>query len=189
MKIKTQISATLLGCLVSSPLWAHSGDLATGFVAGLLHPLTGFDHLLLLLAVGLYAAYAHKPQRLLLPSVLLASLALGALFGAYGVMYANIETGIALSVVAIGALLLGADLPRALTTMVVILIGLLHGFAHGIEAPLGLAYLTFVPAFLLTSTLVLSLGLLLGKHSQSASMQFCGKTIVAVGVINLLLQF
>lgn len=105
---------TLLGLMFSQVALAHTGDLAAGLLTGLLHPLTGIDHLLMIILIAIYTAQTSFRQRFSLPCVLLITLATGALLGANAFSVDAVETGIAISLLGLGLLLM---LPRATTSI------------------------------------------------------------------------
>ncbi len=143
---------------------AHTGHGAEGLAAGLVHPL-GADHLLAMLAVGLWSAAALEPgRRWQGPAVFLALLALGAVAGAAGLALPLVEVGIALSVSVFGAMLLAPKaLPKALGLALVGSAAALHGLAHGAELPAGSSFAGYAAGFLLSSALLQALGLALGR--------------------------
>ncbi|SNR69626.1 urease accessory protein [Methylobacillus rhizosphaerae] len=128
-----------LGLLVFSPLaLAHPGHAVHGFSAGFMHPLTGLDHLLVMLAVGVWAGKIGGAARWQLPLTFVVVMALGALLGMTGYSLAPIETLLAASVMALGVLLVVSfRLPRLLQLGLVALFAVLHGLAHGAELSSG----------------------------------------------------
>jgi urease accessory protein len=121
----------------ASPAVAHSETgLAGGFVAGLSHPLAGPDHMLAMISVGLWGHFLKRPMIYLLPMVFPMMMAVGAGVGMFGLALPAVETGIALSVIILGALILFAvRAPVWAACLVVALFALCHGYAHGIELP------------------------------------------------------
>ncbi len=116
---------------------AHPGHLDSGLLAGLSHPLGGLDHLLAMLAVGLWAAQQQGRARWLLPLGFLASLLLGGLLGFAGLRLPLLEPAISASLLALGLLVSTAlRLPLALAVALSGLLAFSHGLAHGLELPL-----------------------------------------------------
>lgn len=116
--------------------FAHTGHEHAGVLAGLAHPLLGLDHLLAMLAVGLWAAQQAGAARWALPLTFVASMLLGGLFGFAGMHIPLMETGIAGSPLAFGLLVaVAARLPMALSLGLTALFALTHGVAHGLELP------------------------------------------------------
>lgn len=116
---------------------AHSSkNLAGGFVAGFAHPLTGPDHLLAMVAVGLWGAFLGRPLIAALPVIFPAVMALGALLAMLGVPQPPIELGVALSVLVLGIAIAAAwRAPVWLACVIVAVFAVFHGFAHGTEIP------------------------------------------------------
>ena len=116
---------------------AHSAkNLAGGFMAGFLHPLSGADHLLAMVSVGLWGAFLGRPLIAALPVIFPAVMALGALLAMIGAPQPPIELGIALSVLALGIAIAAAwRAPVWLACVIVAVFAMFHGFAHGTEIP------------------------------------------------------
>lgn len=113
---------------------AHPGHGDAGFMQAFAHPFTGIDHLLMMLAVGVWAGRIGGSARWQLPLAFLAAMVSGWGLGATGIAFGGVETGIAAGLIALGALLVAqAALPRALQLMVTGGFALLHGMAHGVE--------------------------------------------------------
>lgn len=133
-----------IGLLLLSALpvgaMAHGGHGEHGFGAGLLHPLTGIDHLIALVAVGWWSAVTQSRGWWVIPLGFAATMLAGACMGLGGASSASVETAIVLSLVLFGALLalrLRLSLPLALA--VVLPFALMHGYAHGQDMPAGSA--------------------------------------------------
>lgn len=144
---------------------AHPGHDGGGAVAGLLHPL-GLDHLLAMVAVGLWSAATLPPaQRLRGPAAFLLAMVAGAALGAWASAPALAEPGLALSVVMFGVLIVW---PRLLAGGVglalVAAAGALHGLAHGAELPAGSGFAAYAFGFVATTALLHAAGLGLGRQ-------------------------
>lgn len=128
----------LLLCL-PAPAFAHPGAHAGGsFFSGLLHPLSGPDHLLVMLAVGVWAVLAMRRHVWQPAAVFVVCLAVGAWLGMHGVALPATETGIAASVLVMGLLLMAWTRVAALPGLAMIAVfALVHGHAHGLEMPPG----------------------------------------------------
>lgn len=121
--------------LVAGPALAHPGHPADGFAAGMLHPLTGLDHLLAMIAVGLWAGRVGGKAQWLWPATFMASMAAGYAVGIYG-SAPPAELLIAASVVLLGvAAGLGLKPPVYAACAVIGVLGAAHGYAHGKEVP------------------------------------------------------
>lgn len=116
--------------------FAHTGHEHAGLLAGLAHPLLGPDHLLAMLAVGLWAAQQAGAARWALPLTFIISLLMGGLLGFNGVQVPLMENAIAASVLAFGLLVAVAiRLPMLIALALTALFALTHGVAHGLELP------------------------------------------------------
>ncbi|MEO6359188.1 MAG: HupE/UreJ family protein [Sphingomicrobium sp.] len=133
----TRAVACVALILLASPAHAHSGTgLPGGFAAGVAHPLTGADHMLAMISVGLWGHFLGRPLIYVLPMVFPVMMAVGAGIGMIGIALPPVELGIALSVVILGALVLGAVRAKIWFACAVVgLFALFHGYAHGIELP------------------------------------------------------
>ena len=110
--------------------------LAGGFQSGFLHPLSGFDHLLAMVSVGLWGAFLGRPLIIALPVIFPAVMAIGGALGIAGVKLPPVEIGIALSVLVLGAMIAGAvRAPVWLACTIVAVFAIFHGYAHGKELP------------------------------------------------------
>jgi urease accessory protein len=151
---------------ISAAALAHPGhDHSSGLVSGLAHPFMGLDHLLAMLALGVWAAQWRGRLILLAPAVFIAAMLIGAFFALGGGNLPFIEHGIALSVLLIG--LLVAVVPAqgawAQLALPVIAIGAaLHGYAHGTELPASAAPHTYLFGFALATGLLHLAGIALG---------------------------
>jgi len=145
-------AAALLLAMFCAPALAHPGH-ADGLLGAALHPLSGSDHLLAMVAVGLWAGRSGGSARWQLPLAFLTAMTLGWRAGAAGLVLPGLESGIAASVLALGLLLaLRLELPRSLQAALTAVFALLHGNAHGVElaavAPIGALGFLFSTALL-----------------------------------------
>jgi urease accessory protein len=174
-----------MAILAGSPALAHVGHHAVGFTGGLAHPFSGLDHVLAMVAVGLWASQLGGRALWLLPAMFVTMMAAGAAMGATGVGLPAIELGIVVSVVVLGlAVAGGLKLPAVLGAALVGLFALFHGHAHGSEAAgFSFAY----GAGLIVATLALhTLGLGIGLASrQPLLLRTAGGAIAAVGLLLL----
>lgn len=123
----------------TAPALAHTGvSHASGFFAGIGHPLGGLDHLAAMLSVGIWSALTSKGKKLRIwvaPVAFVAAMLAGATAGYLQFPLPMVEMGIALSVVLLGLMILARmELPLAVGTMVIALFAVYHGHAHGSEA-------------------------------------------------------
>ncbi|WP_193368697.1 HupE/UreJ family protein [Pelagibius marinus] len=138
-KIFLPAAGFLAAATLAGPASAHTGGAVSGLTAGLAHPFLGLDHLLVMLAVGLWAAAQPAVRAWRGPALFLALLAVGGLTGLAGGALPFVEPGILASVVVLGAMVFAARrLPAGLGLAVLGGFALLHGQAHGAEAVGGL---------------------------------------------------
>lgn len=169
-KMTRQLTAPALGLVftlgASGSALAHAAPMDAGLLAGLLHPLSGLDHLLVMLGVGIWAAtQARRSDRLALPLVFLLFMAGGAAVAVSGLSLPLLETGIALSVVLMGILLIkGAILPLAGAASLAAVFALLHGNAHGLALVDTSAMGAYFAGFLLATLALNAIGMLLGRQ-------------------------
>ena len=157
-------SATLSLVVLTTPAWAHTGHgEASGIVAGFLHPITGIDHLLAIVSVGVVAGLAAGRARLAVPAAFIAFMALGGMLGMNGLALPFVEPAIALSVVVLGLLMAsGARVGLEALIGIAAAAAIFHGAAHGGELPAGASAVSFSLGFLTSTGLMLAAGLLAG---------------------------
>ncbi len=174
------IAAGLLLAAAGSA-FAHPGHLTSdgaapaGILAGFVHPL-GLDHLLAMMAVGLWSATALPAGRRLQGSVaFLAAMLAGAVLGRGLALPGLIEPALAISVGVFGGLL---ALPRLLNVSsglaLVLLAGGLHGLAHGAELPAGGGFAGYAFGFVATTALLQAAGLALGGQIRLLPQRVAG---------------
>src|SRR6187551_2356366 len=139
---------------------AHSGHgSAGGLVHGFVHPVTGIDHVLAMIAVGVLAAQYGSRALWLVPMSFLVAMATAGAIGMAGVPVQIVEAGIGLSVVVLGLMIaFQIKLPTLVAMAVVGFFALFHGYAQGSEMPNGPAGLSFAAGFLIATSLLLSAG-------------------------------
>jgi len=156
---------TGLTLLAAGAAQAHPGHGVQDLTQGLAHPFLGLDHLLAMLAVGVWSAVALPVgQRLLGPAAFLLSLLAGAMLALSQPALPGLEGAIAASMVLMGALLLWHQRTGVAAGLAALTgAGLLHGLAHGAEAGAGGLWMGYALGFLLSSALLHGLGLLAGQ--------------------------
>ena len=147
----------------TAPLFAHSGGTGAGFLSGLSHPVGGLDHILAMVAVGLWGSQLGKPAIWLLPIAFPLMMACGAALGLMGYPLPGVEVGIALSAVVLGLMvLLEARPPLVVSLLLVACFAIFHGHAHGTELPPGQSGLLYSVGFVLATGLLHALGIGIG---------------------------
>jgi urease accessory protein len=122
--------------LLPALAFAHPGHDESGLVAGISHPLGGIDHLLAMIAVGLWAAQHRGVARWALPCTFVGTMLIGGLLGFEGLELPALESGIAASVFALGlAVALAVRPPLFVAVAATALFAMFHGVAHGLELP------------------------------------------------------
>ena len=164
--LKRTFLPTLLGlCLIPTAAFAHPalGD-ANGFVHGFVHPLSGLDHQLAMVMVGLLAYQLGGRALWLVPATFVGVMALGGVLGVIGISIPFVETGIALSVIVLGAIVAfgGVNASLAAAFGAVGLFAIFHGHAHGTEMPLDVAGAAYGVGFLLATAVLQVLGIFIG---------------------------
>jgi urease accessory protein len=148
----------------ATPAAAHivKGE-AVGFISGFEHPISGLDHVLAMVAVGLWGAQLGRPAIWLLPVTFPMVMAVGGFLGLVGVPLPGSEVAIALSGVALGAAVtLEARPPLPVAAFVVGVFGLFHGYAHGAELPPGQNALLYSLGFVLATGMLHACGIAIG---------------------------
>lgn len=158
------LALSIVLAMIASPAMAHSGTgLAGGFAAGFLHPLSGPDHLLAMVAVGLWGAFLGYPLIVALPVIFPAMMAVGGILGIIGIPFPPVEYGIALSVLLLGGAIVGAvRAPIWIACSVVALFALFHGYAHGQELPSAADPIGYSAGFVVATGLLHVAGIVLG---------------------------
>jgi urease accessory protein len=184
------LAATLLA-VTASAAQAHTGHPLDSTGAGALHPLTGLDHLLAMLGVGIWAAHigatSDRRATWLVPASFVVVMALGAVAGLSGVRLPLAEVGIIGSVVLLGLLIASTPkLPLWAPMAVVALFAFCHGFAHGAEMPASssaLAYgVGFVAATIGLHVAGIAIGLLARRLSGAVGIRVVGGAMALAGI-------
>lgn len=164
-----------LAMLVPRAAFAHTGDHG-GFSAGFGHPFLGWDHLVVMVAVGLWAA---QTRRWWLPIAFVGVLALGAGAALLGVAVPGLESFLLGSTIAFAGLVLFKVQGPAIGSFAVVgLFAFLHGFAHGAEMPADSAAVAFVPGFLAASLVLHVIGYAAGTLISRS--EFCRKSTLSL---------
>jgi urease accessory protein len=177
--------ALLVPLLAATPALAHGGHVE-GLATGFAHPLLGLDHLLAMLAMGVWAARSGLARPALLPVAFLAGMAGGIAAGLAGWLPDGLEHAVAGTLLALGlALVLAVRLPAAPALATAALFGLLHGGAHGGE--IGGAPLATAAGMLAGAALLQAAGFGLGRvaFGQVGLLRAGGAGVAAAGLVLL----
>jgi urease accessory protein len=158
------LSAAVLLALVAGPVLAHTGEgYGGGLIAGFTHPILGWDHVAAMVAVGLWGAFLGAPAIWILPVVFPLVMALGAVMGILGIPVPAIETGIALSAVVLGLMIvLAARPPLWVAAVLVGVFAIFHGYAHGTELPSTVNAFAYAVGFVISTGLLHMIGIAFG---------------------------
>ena len=181
------VAAVLLAAAFPSPLAAHEGGSAAGLLSGLYHPISGVDHVLAMVAVGIWGAQLGSPAIWVLPVTFPIVMAFGGMLGLLGVQIPGVEIGIGLSALVLG--LMVALERRSDLRVAAVLVGffaVFHGFAHGAELPEGQSGLLYSIGFVVSTGMLHACGISLGLVHRwewgRSALRFTGAVIArAVG--------
>lgn len=169
---KTIITAGLLllptAAMAHPSLYHHTHS----FTAGLVHPLTGLDHLLAMVSVGLWASQKGGRALWLWPAAFVGAMVVGGILGMEGVALPLIEPAIAASLLVLGLMIAAmVRLPLVAGIGLIAAFGLFHGNAHGLEAPASGASLLYGLGFVVSTAALHALGLAIGLSMRSVRLQ------------------
>ncbi len=169
----------------------HDGDhgLTWDFTGGALHPLGGLDHILAMVAVGIWAAQLGGRARWAVPAAFMVAMSAGAALGIGGAAFGGVEQAIAASVLALGLLVVTATrLPVAAGMAVAALFAVFHGLAHGAEMPVNAGGIGYGAGFLAATAALHASGVVLGTLAGQAPKwvrQTAGAVIAIAGGLML----
>jgi urease accessory protein len=194
MKMRRSLILLSLAALAAltdpMPALAHIGGHAGGFTNGLAHPFYGLDHVLAMVAVGLWASQLGRPALLLLPGTFPAVMIVGALIGWSGVPFPWLEFALAGSIIALGAVIAFGLRPALIASVgLVALFALFHGYEHGATLPAHGTPLLYGAGFVLATLILHAVGLTIGLLAMRPSLRYAinasGVAIAAIGVFFL----
>lgn len=175
-----------LGALWAQTAAAHVGQgEAFGFLTGFLHPISGLDHVLAMVAVGLWSAQLGAPAIWVLPVAFPLLMAMGATFGFLGMPLPGVEYGIAASAIVLGAAVAFEIRPAIVVAgLVVGMFAIFHGHAHGTELPPGESALLYSIGFVIATGCLHAAGIAIGtvyRRSWGRKLLRAAGTAVAAG--------
>lgn len=188
---RSGLFAALAAMLAPSLAWAHVGVGSTsGFAHGFTHPIGGLDHVLAMVAVGMFAANLGGRALWAVPATFVSVMAIGGFLGIEQVAVPFVEVGIALSVVVLGLIVaLEVKWPVAAAMGLVGLFAIFHGHAHGGEMPLDASGVAYASGFMIATALLHVAGILFGLGLQRVgtlywqrTAQISGAAMVLAGV-------
>jgi urease accessory protein len=185
----TALVAASLVLALTGAAEAHTGHGATSaFTAGFAHPFGGFDHLLAMVAVGLWAGLRGGPALWAWPASFVGAMVLGGALGMAGIGLPLVEQGILGSVIVLGlAAALALRPSLGLGAGLIALAGLLHGHAHGTEVPADASGFAYAVGFALATTLLHAAGvagtLAATRFSLPLAARSAGALTAVAGVV------
>ncbi|MGI1660903.1 HupE/UreJ family protein [Palleronia sp. KMU-117] len=180
-------AVVLLALLFAQTAQAHTGEgVQGGLISGFTHPLFGWDHVVAMVAVGLWGAFLGRPAIWLLPVVFPLVMAFGGAMGVAGMPLPAVEAGIALSGVILGLLVaFGARAPLWAAVAVVGGFAIFHGHAHGTELPEAASPYAYALGFVVATGLLhlagIAFGTLADRPWGTYAIRAAGLVIAAVG--------
>jgi urease accessory protein len=169
MKMFVRFASAAASAVLATPAFAHTGaePHMHGFLAGLAHPLGGLDHMLAMIAVGIWSALAAGRRAWIIPAIFVAAMLAGAGLAQVGVALPAAETAIAMSVVAFGVLIaVGVGLPVGTGAALIGVFAVFHGYAHGMEA--AGTVVGYIAGFAITTAILHLAGIVLGRTIAAA---------------------
>lgn len=156
--------AIAFGVARVTPVYAHIGTgLPGGFASGFKHPLTGWDHLLAMVSVGIWGAFLGRPLVYSLPVIFPVMMVGGAILGMFSVPMPPVELGIAVSVLVLGlCICLAIEAPAWAACAIVATFAVFHGYAHGLELPSAADPIGYSVGFVLATGLLHVFGIGIG---------------------------
>lgn len=167
---------------------AHTGvGETTGLMHGFGHPIGGADHMLAMIAVGLWAAQIGGRALWVVPCTFVGVMVLGGVLGFMGLPVPFVEEGILVSILILGILIAGAfKIPLVYSSLIVGLFAIFHGHAHGAEMPESISAVSYAVGFALSTAILhvagIGLGILMQKTNLHAVNRFVGGAIALSGV-------
>jgi urease accessory protein len=182
-RLAARLAPTLAALLVPGVAFAHPGlDHTHGFAAGFVHPVSGIDHVLAMVAVGIFAARLGGRALWLVPASFVGMMALGGALGMTGVAVPFVEAGIGASIVVLGlAIAMRWALPTAIAMGLVGAFAIFHGHAHGAEMPETAGVAFYAVGFVVATALLHAAGIGLGVGASRMFARHGDRMVQAVG--------
>ena len=156
------VSAAYLLWATSAYAHVDRGE-AAGFFTGLQHPWSGLDHILAMIAVGLWGAQLGNPALWVLPVTFPMVMSFGAMMGLLGIPVPGVEIGIAVSAILLGTMVLAEVRPKLVIAAVLVgIFAIFHGHAHGTELPPGQSGLLYSMGFVIATGVLHGIGIAIG---------------------------
>lgn len=194
MKVSKTLRSILLALglsLIPTVAYAHDGSQVPfgGFLAGLVHPVLGYDHLLAMLSVGILSAQIGGRAIWTVPATFVSVMAVGGALGYINIGLTATEVGIAASLIILGLIIAAEQrLPVRLAMLGVGFFAIFHGYAHGSEIPTTTQPVLYALGFLTGTALIHIAGVVIGdiaKHYERGRLilRVGGALIAVTGVL------
>jgi len=180
--------AVLMLLVSAAPAFAHvQQGQAQGFLTGLRHPVSGLDHVLAMISVGLWGAQLGAPAVWLLPVTFPMVMAFGGFLGLVGIPLPGVEVGIALSAVLLGLMVAREAKPSLVAAALLVgFFAIFHGHAHGTELPPGQSGLMYSIGFVIATGCLHGVGIAIGVVHKwpagKAALRFAGALVALAGL-------
>lgn len=176
--------------LTANAAWAHTGSMAGGFASGFMHPLFGWDHVVAMVAVGLWGAFLGMPAIWVLPVTFPLVMTIGGALGVAGVPLPGVEISIALSAIVLGGMVAFAVRPPLwFAAVIVATFAIFHGHAHGTELPNAADPIAYSLGFVVATSLLhlagIAIGLTVRWPRGRDLVRACGIGIAVAGAVFL----
>jgi urease accessory protein len=184
--MKRLLSVAALLSLTAGPAFAHPGHEVSSFAAGVAHPLSGIDHIAVMVAVGLWAALKGGRALWAWPAAFVGVMLIGGALGMAHVALPFVEPGILASVVVLGLMVtLAVDLPVAAGAAIVGAFALLHGHAHGSEVAENIGGIEYMAGFALATATLHLVGIgfaqLMARAQLGPAIRVAGAVCAVIG--------
>jgi urease accessory protein len=176
----------LAATILASPAAAHTGGLIGGLESGLMHPITGLDHVVAMIAVGLWGGILGRPAAWLLPVIFPLAMATSGAAAIVGVPLVGTETGIALSGIVLGLVVLFVVRPPLWVAITMVgVFAVFHGHAHGLELPEAVNPAFYAVGFVIATGMLhltgIAIGLLWRWRFGQMAVRAAGAAIALAG--------
>ena len=180
----------LIALLAAVPACAHTGSVSGSFVGGFAHPIFGPDHVVAMVAVGLWGVFLGPPAIYMLPVSFPLIMALGGVLGILGVLLPGVEIGIAISAIVLGLMVAIKVQPPIWVALVIVgAFAIFHGHAHGTEFPAGANAVAYSLGFVIATGLLhlsgIAFGLLARWPIGKVAVRTMGALIACTGAVFL----
>jgi urease accessory protein len=183
------LAAAFLALAQTAQAHIEKGEVG-GFASGFKHPWSGADHIVAMVAVGIWGAQLGAPAIWLLPVAFPVVMAFGGFMGLVGIPLPGVEIGIALSALLLGIMVCGEVRPKLIVAVIIVgAFGLFHGHAHGTELPPGQSGMLYSLGFVIATGTLHAVGISLGLfHRWTAgkiALRGAGAVISVMGAVFL----